>query len=82
MAPLEEAVVGSGIGQFNNVKQDLRMVRDTDTNTYKLKNTVDNFITVDSTGALFSNGTSFFNSGTDTNLQKEAVDAQYSCKSS
>lgn len=78
MSGIEESVVGSGIGQFNNVKQDLKMVRDTNTNTYSLKNMVDNIITVNSSTNLpFSEPDSFFNSGTDTNLQKEAVDAHY-----
>lgn len=72
----EESAVGSGIGQFGTEKQNLKMVRD-EQNTYHLKNTEENLITVTGAGITFSEADSFFDSGTPENYQKDAVDAHY-----
>lgn len=70
---VEQPAVGTGIGQSGSVIQNLKMV--SDNNTYYLKNTVENLKTVNSSDLLFSEPDSFFNSGTSTNYQTDAVDA-------
>ena len=76
IASAEEPAVGSGIGQFGTEKKDLKMVKD-ENNTYYLKNTVENSVTVTGAGIIFSEGDNFFDSGTPENYQQDAVDAHY-----
>jgi Zn-dependent metalloprotease len=75
-ASVEEPVIGSGIGQSGTLIQNLKMVKD-DTNTYYLENTEENVSTISSlTFKRFSEPDSCFDSGTATNFQQDAVDAQ------
>lgn len=77
VASAEQPVVGSGIGQFGTVKQNLKMVC-SDTGTYYLENTVENICTMKcSDGIRYNNPSSFFNEVSPDNFQQDAVDAHY-----
>ncbi len=79
IAASEQPAVGSGIGQFGTVKQNLKMVYD-DNGTYYLDNTVENVWTKNYTDpfqARYSEPDNFFNSGTSSNYQQDAVDAHH-----
>jgi Zn-dependent metalloprotease len=77
VASAEQPAVGSGIGQFGTVKQNLKMVY-SDTGTYYLDNTVEKIWTRNyATSTRYSEPDSFFDSGTPSNFQQDAVDAHY-----
>lgn len=77
VASAEQPAVGTGIGQFGTVKQNLKMVS-SDTGTYYLDNKVENVWTRDYANyTRYSEPDSFFDSGTSSNYQQDAVDAHY-----
>lgn len=75
---VEQATVGTGYGQFGQSsaeKMNLNIVVD-DTNKYYLKNTVENFKTVNLSGDIFSESDNCFDNP-DTEYLQDAVDAHY-----
>jgi bacillolysin len=76
VANAEQSVVGSGYGQVGTLKSNLWMV--VDNGLYSLKNNYENVETRNyKTNIRFSEGDNLFNSGTETNFQKNAIDAHH-----
>jgi len=76
VANAEHPTIGSGIGQFGTVKENLKMVQADDGTCY-LENTIENIKTTSGASIRCSDPDSFFDSGTSTNYQQDEVDAHY-----